>query len=139
MTRDGFPPPTFSHFSLRARFPAGTMPEWESGTSTSAVLWQSMKGSAADLASAMFADQSLSVYDAMKRALQPDGSCSQGQYSSAETALFTHRNQMKWKLSAAQSSPILWLEDMNKCCISSVSAAQAEISNRSQFTRWFLM
>lgn len=27
-------------------------------------------------------DQSLSVYDAMKRTLQPDGSCSQGQYSS---------------------------------------------------------
>lgn len=32
------------------------------------------------LALAMSVDQSLSVYDAMKRALQPDGSCSQGQF-----------------------------------------------------------
>lgn len=46
------------------------------------MLWQSMKGNSGYLALAMFVDQSLSVYDAMKRALQPDGSCSQGQYSS---------------------------------------------------------
>lgn len=57
-------------------------------------------------------DQSLSVYDAMKRALQPDGSCSQGQYSSVLTAMLTPRNQITRMLSPGRSSPIPWLRYM---------------------------
>lgn len=60
-------------------FLQGQCQELESKTSVSVMLWQSMKGNALYLASALSMDQCLSVYDAVKRTLQPNGSCSQGQ------------------------------------------------------------
>lgn len=83
MMTDGLQLQTFSHVSLRAHFPTRTMPGVGVKDKDLCDALAIDEGQCVlYLALAMSVDQSLSVYHTMKRALQPDGSCSQGQYSS---------------------------------------------------------